>query len=202
MTTFDASTTTSGQLPVSGSDPASQANGSAPATPVENAVPELGTMLDSLQNQLETREIDDTTTVEVPGMPLRLVCTIDFPYNKFAQWQKAALPRGQRNGRKTNMFDLDRCLLSIFVLLGTCQGMEYRTSSGEWLPMTKPDGSPLRPDSSEFLARFNQVDARSFLRTLFGGEAGVTRAGEAVTRAAGWTEDSVDDDGDDDGPLG
>lgn len=197
MTTFDASTTTSGQLPVSSAPTAAP----DPVVP-EDVMPELGTMLDALQTQLDERVIDNTTTVEVPGMPLRLVCVIDFPYNQFAQWQKAALPRKQRNGRKTNLFDLDRSLLSIFVLLGTCQGMEYRTRSGEWLPMNKPDGTPLRPDSTEFLARFNQVDPKSFLRKLFGGEAGVTRAGEAVTRAAGWTDDDVDDDGDDDGPLG
>jgi hypothetical protein len=183
MTTFDAST---GQAANSVAIP-------DPLPPVEE-LPELGSMLDALQEQLEAREIDNTTTVEVPGMDLRLVCQIDFPYALYAKWQKAALPSNKRNGRKLNPLDLDQAMVAVFVLLGTCTGMEYRATSGEWLPMTTPAGQGLTPNSTEFLARFNQVDAKVFIRKLYGSDANLMRAADRVTSAAGWSDDAEDDD--------
>lgn len=197
MTTFDVSTGRANTGPVPASPVPAELDEDGPM----GQIPALDSMLDQLHEQLDAREIDNTVTVDVPGMGLRLVCQIDFPYNKYAAWQKASFPRNQRNGRKTNPLDMDRAALSTFVLLNTCVGMEYRTSGGDWLAMTKPDGSALRPDSTEFLARFNQVDARSFLRKLFGGDAGMMRAGEHVIEEAGWSEAQMVGGEDEDDPL-
>lgn len=190
MTMFDASTGTQPEQ-------APERSQAAPHQAPPEEIPALGTILDTLQDQLDSREIDNTTTVDVPGMPLRLVCEIDFSYAKYAAWQKAALPRNQRNGRKMNPLDMDRAMLAQLVLSKTCVGMQYRNSAEEWITITKPNGAPLLPGDTEFLARFHQVDERVLLRKLFGGEAGVMRAGESVSRAAGWTDEDLDAAGDD-----
>lgn len=190
MTTFDAST---GHRPV----PAPEDDqGALNAALGGEEMPDLGSMLDQLQDQLQSREIDNTVFVEVPGMDLRFVCQVDFPYSQYAKWQKAALPPNKRNARKMNPFDLDQAIVAVFVLLGTCIGMEYRAGSGEWLPMMSASGPALLPTSTDFLSRFNQVDAKSFVRKLFGGDAGVMRAADRVTRAAGWTDESAEDEDD------
>lgn len=147
--------------------------------------------LAALREQLEERaeQTENICYVDIPGLGWRLVCSLDFPYSQYARWQKASLPANQRNRtRGPNMLDLDQAMLSRFVLLGTCQGVEYRASTGEWVSVLDSNSNPIKPDSTEMMQRFGEVDPGVFLRKLFGGDAAVMRAGESVMRAAGWME--------------
>jgi hypothetical protein len=147
--------------------------------------------LAALREQLEERaeQTERTCYVDIPGLGWRLVCSLDFPYSQYARWQKASLPVNQRNrSRGPNLLDLDQAMLSRFVLLGTCQGVEYRNSTDEWVSVADGQGNPIKPDGEEMMARFGEVDPGVFLRKLFGGDAAVMRAGEVVMRAAGWME--------------
>ena len=159
--------------------------------------PDTFDALTALREQMAERadQADTTCYVDVPGLPWRLVCANDFPYSHYARWQKASLPANQRNrGRRgPNLLDMDQAMLSRFVLLGTCQGIEYRNSAGEWVEVLDAHRQPVKPDSPELMSRFDEVDPGVFLRRLFGGDAAVMRAGEVVMRAAGWLEDESDD---------
>ena len=147
--------------------------------------------LAALREQLEERseQTENTCYVDIPGLGWRLMCSLDFPYSQYARWQKASLPANQRNrSRGPNLLDLDQAMLSRYVLLGTCQGVEYRDSTGEWIAVLDGQGNAIKPDSPDMMARFGEVDPGVFLRRLFGGDAAVMRAGEVVMRAAGWME--------------
>jgi hypothetical protein len=193
MSTFDGSTGT--RAPRSdGLEPAADADMFADA--VDTPYDALASLRDSMAQRDEE---DPTTTVEIPGLGWRLVCSTDMPYPTYAKWQKASFPRAQRSGRKVNPLDMDQAVLSTFVLLGTCVGMEYRhRASGEWLPLMDSRGEPMLPNSREIMDMFNQVDEKAFIRKLFRNDANVTKAGTKVMEAAGWKESDDEDPTDED----
>jgi hypothetical protein len=200
MSTFDGTTTrppgADPSAPPSYDTDPDEASG---ADPLRHLVPQPEPEFDALANlqqQMQARdEIDTTIKIDIPGLGWRLVCETDLPYQSYARWQKISFPRAQRNGRKVNPLDLDRALLSTFVLLGTCVGMEYRErGDGDWVPMLDSRQQPMSPNSREMMDRFGQVDEKVFLRKLFKTDAALTRAGTKVTEAAGWTDDEADDD--------
>lgn len=173
-TTFDGSTGETGLA-----DPGAQDTPVAPFS-----------ALDALTEQLEHRddEAERVTDVEIPGLDWRLVCATDFPYADYKNWQKAALPRNQRNGRKTNPLDLDQAVLGTQILLHTCEGIEFRTSTGAWHPLL--DGAePMTLKSVAFMRHLRQVDPAVAIRKLFGREAAIVAAGNKVGRASGWMSD-------------
>lgn len=181
MTTFDGSTVAAPERPDSG-------NGlpAGPPGPIEAFDP-----LESLREQLAERDENEerTTTVPVPGVGWRLVCAIDFEFPEYKDWQKSALPRNQRNGRRVNMLDLDQAVLACTVLTRTCEEIQYQDSAGTWHTMVEPDDSPTTLASGALLTRFNLMDPRLFVRKLFGQrDAALIAASMEVIRAAGWDE--------------
>lgn len=180
MTTFDGSTVaTSERLdPINGLP-------AGPPEPIEAFDP-----LESLREQLAERDEEEerTTPVLVPGIGWRLQCAIDFDYPTYKEWQKAALPRKQRNGRRVNMLDLDQAALAVTVLVSTCEAIQYRDAAGNWHTMTDPDDSATTLESSALLSRFQVMDPRLFARKLFGRDAPLVAAGMEVIQAAGWDE--------------
>lgn len=146
---------------------------------------------EALREQLAERDdaSERTTTVDIPGLGWRLVCAIDFTYGQYKEWQKAALPRNQRNGRKVNVLDMDQAALSYFVLLNTCEGIEYQRSNGEWDPLTEAGGQPATLQSGMLMTKMNVMDPRLLVKKLFGNDARLIRAGNEVIAAAGYIED-------------
>lgn len=152
-----------------------------------------------LREQVQERDEhdDDLAPIEVPGIGWRLLCDITFPYSRYAQWQTAALPKNQRNGRRVNQLKLDQTELAFNVLLGTCTELQYRRGDGEWETLVDPTtGNPLLPANDLLLRQFNVADPRSFLRKLFGREPRLVKAMTQVAAKAGWAEDP-EEDGDD-----
>lgn len=144
-----------------------------------------------LREQLDERdeEFKRTVYVEVPGIGWRLECAIDFGYPAYKEWQKASLPRSQRNGRKVNALDMDQALLSHFVLFNTCEGIEYqRSDNGEWESLTEDNDQPATLQSGKMLTRMNVVDPRLLTKRLFLSDARLIRAGTKVITEAGFAE--------------
>jgi hypothetical protein len=189
MTTFDGSSAAPRQRPAEfGYDN----DAPRPTETLTGATPYDA--LAALREQLDERTDENLCYVEIPKLDWRLVCDADFPYAQYAKWQKASFPAAQRNRRKgPNPLDMDQAVLSRLVLLGTCQGMEYRDSTGEWQPLMDSRNTPMTPDSAEIMSRFQEVDPGFFLRRLFGSDSAVMRAGEQVMRAAGWLESDGED---------
>jgi hypothetical protein len=191
VTTFDASAMTGPAI-------------TAEPTATNGAAADTFDALAMLREQVQDRDQreDDFCLVEVPGIGWRLMCAIDFTYAQYAKWQKAAFPREQRNGRKTNPFDLNQTELAFSVLLNTCCELQYRRGeSEEWQTLADDHGAPLLPTSDALLRKFNVVDPRSFLRKLYRREARLIEASQRVAAAAGMLEGDFlknDDDGDDD----
>lgn len=177
--------------------------GTGPATDGPNDLAPPYDALAMLREQVEERDSEEQSTcsVEVPGLGWRLVCDITFPYAKYMEWQKLALPKNQRNGRRTNPLSLNQADLALSVLLNTCVEVQYqRTDPNEWETLCDSAGAPLLPGSDSLLRQFNVVDPRSFMRKLFGQgrEARLVEASQKVVAKAGWVEG---DDGDED-PTG
>lgn len=154
---------------------------------------------ESLREQLAERddESERTTNVEIPGVGWRLICAIDFTYARYKEWQKAALPRNQRNGRKVNVLDMDQAALSYFVLLNTCEGVEYRRSDGEWEPLIDNGGQPATLQSNILMTKMNVMDPRVLVNKLFGLDSRLIRAGNEVITAAGYGDPEDDADASD-----
>jgi len=154
---------------------------------------------ESLREQLDERdqEAERTVSVEIPGVGWRLVCAIDFTYAQYKEWQKAALPKNQRNGRKVNPLDMDQAMLGYFVLLNTCEGIEYQRSDGEWEPLTETGGQSATLQSGMLMTKMNVMDPRLLVKRLFGGDAKLIRAGSEVIVAAGYSDQEDDADASD-----
>lgn len=161
-----------------------------PATP---ASPEFDAF-EALRESMEDRDEETSVAVEVPGIDWRLVCRTGFEYREYRDWQKAALPRSQRNGRKVNPLDMDQALLAHLTLLNTCSTIEYRRGDGGWVPLTGPNGDTIALRDPAFLERMGAVDPRVMVRRLFGGDGHLIAAGQKVIVAAGY---GGDDDAED-----
>lgn len=195
MTTFDASTPGAGGYPSLGGYPPVD----APPIPNERRDPEPAEGFDAfeaLREQLSERDEDAgrTTPIEVPGIGWRLICAVDFEYEQYKEWQKAALPKNQRNGRKLNPLDMNQATLAYLVLLNTCEGIEFQRKDGEWESLADGDGSATLK-SSMLLTRMNVVDPRVLVRKMFGGDGRLIIAGQKVIAAAGYA--GGDDDAQD-----
>lgn len=184
MTTFDGTTDyepPSG--PMLGSRPVDEPDESKPYDAFE-----------ALREQLDERDEEDpdVTPVEIPGIGWRLLCRTDFDYGAYKNWQKAALPRNQRNGRKTNPLDMDQALLSHLVLVNTCESVEYRRGDGDWEQLCEPDGSPATLQSGALLNHMKVVDPRVLVKKLFGRDGRLIAAGQKVISDAGYGDDGDD----------
>lgn len=185
MTTFDGATSTHETPPPAGPDAA----GGGPASEVEKPFDAF----EALREQVAERDEEDPdiTYVEVPGIGWRLACRTDFEYGAYKNWQKAALPKAQRNGRKMNPLDMDQAVLAYLVLLNTCESVQYRRGqSDEWETLVDDDGAPSTLQSSTLLGRMNVMDPRLLIKRLFGKDGRLIAAGQQVISDAGYGDES------------
>jgi hypothetical protein len=156
-----------------------------PAAEPSNGEVEPVSALEMLRSEVARREAEDETLepVEVPGLDVRLMCSTDIPVGKWEAWQRKSIPKGKRN---PGPLDLQQGTLSIHVLLGTCQHLEYKDRSGTWQVLTGKDQQPLALDSEELLRQFGQMDSRAMLKKLFGRDSWLLTAGRQVIDAAGY----------------
>lgn len=95
--------------------------------------------------------------------------------------------KGSLNGRK-KLEDADRSVGSAMILHEKCTGI-YKTTDGELKQVLTPEGEPLVLDHPQFTRSFGpnapvHVAVRKFL-----GDAETNTLGDAVLKAAGWSED-------------
>jgi hypothetical protein len=193
MTTTDAPTTFDGsqqppqypqeQLPHAGDISVNAAHGLTGLT-----------ALDAIGAQIEERDAEEETTVnvEVPGLKLRLVCSTLVPYQEYQRWQMAALPMKERKSRRPKPLSMSQLVLACMVLVETCEAIEHQVE-GEWKPLIGTDGEPYTLRSEELLRRFQVIDVNQFIGRLFGRDPHVLKAAERVMIASNWLED---EDGD------
>lgn len=184
MTTFDG--TTGGYAP----DRSQHYDNDFPAPPSTVEQSEPFDAFESLREQLAERddEAERTTTVEIPGIGWRLICATDFEYPAYMSWQKAALPKSQRNGRRANPLDMNQAVLAHQVLFNTCEAIEYRVNGGDWQRLTEADGQPTVLQSPTLMTRMGVVDPRVLVRKMFGKDAALIAAGTKVITEAGYGE--------------
>lgn len=182
MTTFDG-TTTHETPPPAGPDAAGGGFSPEPVSPFD--------AFEALREQVAERDEEDpdVTRVEIPGIGWRLVCRTDFDYNRYKEWQKASLPKAQRNGRKTNPLDMDQAMLAYLVLLNTCESVEYRRSDGGWEQLIEPDGSAATLQTGTMLSQMGVVDPRLLVKKLFGRDGRLIAAGQQVISDAGYGDE-------------
>lgn len=151
------------------------------------------TALDALGAQIEERDAEEETTVdvEVPGLDIRLVCSTVVPYEEYQKWQITALPPKERKKRKINGLTMSQMVLACMVLVNTCDAIEHKVG-GEWKPMLGTDGEVYTLRSDELLRRFNVIDVNAFIKKLFGRDPRVLAASEKVIVASEWLEDEDD----------
>jgi hypothetical protein len=204
MTEFDGSTATAGQLP-------GDATTSPPESYGQHAEPEQATPVSSLDmlvkavRERDAERDDAYVRVPIPGLDVRMVCRIDFPYSAWEQWQTLSIPKEKR--RKPEPMDMRQNVLMTLALNKTCEFLEFKTGD-TWAPITGADGKPMGYRSDEMMKQFNVMDEVSLLRALFGGKDGhILRAGRRVVAAAGYSDEAdereaLSEDEDDSDPLG
>lgn len=142
--------------------------------------------LDLLRTEVLEREAEDEELfpVEIPGLNVRLMCSLDFSATDWEKWQRLSIPKEKR--RRPVATDIQQGVLATLVLTHTCQHLEYRGPEGTWAPITGNDGEPLALDSDEMLRKFNQMTARAMVEKLFKRDAWLLNAGQSVVNASGY----------------
>lgn len=199
--TFDGS---SGHLPdgqfddtpaaVPGGDPAYQ---SEPKS--------SGSSLDMLFDALSQREreAEKLFPVEIPGLDVRIMCSLDIQYADWKDMQIKAIPREKR--KKPNPLDINQRTLCLLVLQHTAQHLEIRRqSNGEWMAITDDHGEVVPFGGDAMLRRFGQMDVASLVDKLFDGNDGhILRAGTRVINASGYGDEADEKEAlEVDAPLG
>lgn len=158
--------------------------------PVAEETAPVVSALDMLRAEVEQRDSQERELlpVEVPGLPVRLMCRTDFSAAEWESWQKLAIPAAKRKSRNLSPTDMQQHVLYSLVLVNTCEHLEYR-SGQDWQPITGKDQEPLNLASREMLDRFGQMDAASLVRKLFGRDAALLRAGQRVVNASGYGDE-------------
>lgn len=150
--------------------------------------------LDMLGQAVAERIEAEPETVEVPGIPLRLVCSTDIPSKRLSSWQRRALPPQKRNSAQVSPFDLDPAVFNTAVLIGTCQRVEVRRKGGDehsWRAIAASDGTLLTLADKAVQERLGALDSAGAVKRLFPRDSDLVRAGQQVLDAAGWTEKTM-----------
>lgn len=154
-------------------------------------------MLDLLRDRVESRESEETEpwVHEIPALGLRLVCDPRIDNADYQRWMKASLPRGRgARNRQFNGMDIDTLALSARAITHTNLRVEVQNKDKFWIPITDgTDPTPLSLDDSAMLRTFNVMDSISLLRKLFGRDAALINAGQALLAEAGYLDADVDD---------
>lgn len=168
------------------------------AEPAEEAFDSLALLRDAVADKVEIEPI----TIPVPNVGVRLVCGTDVTSRQLKKWQEGAVPLVKRKSGKYTESDVDPMHLAVATLVGTLLRIEVADprNKGEWLPVIDSrTGEALSFSDMPVLKMFGAMDTVSALKRLFGRDSGVVRAGRAVLRASGWSEDELAVDPEDDG---
>lgn len=188
MSTFDART----------SDTSEQVD----STPLEAPQASAGTgTLAQLGAAAEQRTKLETETVEVPGVPIRLVCYPDIASKALGAWQRRALPPQMRNSTQISPFMMDQSVFHASVLVNTCQAIEVRSKNNaeEWNTITTDEGDVLTLKDKAVWGQLGALDSAGTIKRLFPRDSDLAKAGQQVLDAAGWTEKVMYDMDDEDG---
>jgi hypothetical protein len=190
MTVFDGTATSPGQLPgdVGTTPPEGHQFRSEPdPTPEAAPVSSLDLLVKAVRERDAERD-DLHVRIPIPGLDVRMVCRIDFPYSAWEQWQTLSIPKEKR--RRPEPMDMRQNVLMTLALNKTCEFLEFK-SGDTWAPITGASGAPMEYGSEEMLKRFNVMDEVSLLRALFGHKDGhILRAGRRVVAAAGYSDEA------------
>jgi hypothetical protein len=148
--------------------------------------------LDMLRDALAQQQDIEDITVEVPGVPIRLVCHPDIPSKQMSNWQRKALPAQLRNSPSVSPLAMDQGLFLTTVLIKTTVRVEVedRSRPGQWTPITDQNGDVLTFSDGALLATLGALDASTAIKRLFPRDADTARAARTVLAAAGWDEEN------------
>jgi hypothetical protein len=160
--------------------------------------------LDMLRDALAQQQDIEDVTIEVPGVPIRLVCHPDIPSKQMSSWQRRALPPNKRNAASVSPLDMDQGQFLSTVLLRTTVRVEVENQGapGTWRVIEDGSGNVLTFADGALLATFGAMDAATALKRLFPRDSDMARAARQVLAASGWDEDAqgrlmADDDDED-----
>ncbi|HZA73392.1 MAG TPA: hypothetical protein VE476_10835 [Propionibacteriaceae bacterium] len=181
MTTFDASTGHSDIEDTEETD----------STPLETPEERTGTgSLAQLGAAAKQRTALDPEVVEVPGVPIRLVCHPDISSKALSNWQRRALPPKARNSTQISPFMMDQSIFHAAVLVNTCRAIEVKRagSDDEWNTIVSDRGDVLTLKDRAVWDQLGALDSASTIKRLFPRDSDLSKAGQQVLDAAGWTE--------------
>lgn len=173
-------------------------------TPLETPEQFNGTgSLAQLGAAAKQRTALEPEVVEVPGVPIRLVCHPDISSKSLGHWQRRALPPAARNSTQVSPFMMDQSVFHAAVLVNTCKAVEVRKqgSADVWNTITSDEGDVLTLKDKAVWSELGALDSAGTIKRLFPRDADLARAGQQVLDAAGWTEKvmyDIDDEGESD----
>lgn len=131
-------------------------------------------------------------TVEIPGIPLRLVCSTEIESKQLTNWQRRALPPQLRNASQVSPLMMDQSIFHTSVLVNTCQRVEVKARNGDtWQVITDTDGNVLTLKDKAVWAQLGALDSATAVKKMFARDSDLLRAGQQVLDAAGWTENRM-----------
>lgn len=160
-------------------------------TPLEASEQSSGTgSLADLGKAAKQRTAIDPETVEVPGVPIRLVCHPDISAKALSNWQRRALPPKARNSVQISPFMMDQSIFHAAVLVNTCTAIEVKKagSDDEWNTIAATGGEVLTLKDKAVWEQLGGLDSASTVKRLYPRDSDLTKAGQQVLDAAGWTE--------------
>lgn len=160
-------------------------------TPLEATEPQGGTgSLAQLGAAAKQRTALAPETVEIPGVPIRLVCHPDISSKALSNWQRRSLPPKARNSTQISPFMMDQSVFHSAVLVNTCQAIEVKKagSDDEWNTITSDQGDVLTLKDRAVWEQLGALDSAGTVKRLFPRDADLAKAGQQVLDAAGWTE--------------
>jgi len=148
--------------------------------------------LDMLREALAQQQEIEDVTVEVPGVPIRLVCHPDIPSRQLNAWQRKALPPNKRNATSVSPLDMDQGQFLSTVLIKTTVRVEVekRGEPGTWQVIEDEGGNVLTFADGALLGTFGAMDATTAIKRLFPRDADMTKAARTVLAASGWDEEN------------
>jgi hypothetical protein len=158
------------------------------APPVEESTGTLSMLRGAVAQRVEA----PPETVEVPDIPLRLICSTDIESRQITSWQRKALPPQLRNASQVSPLAMDQANFNASVLINTCLRIEVKSvKDGAWRAITDEQGNVLTLADKAVWAELGALDSRSTVKKMFGRDADLMRAGQKVLNAAGWTENRL-----------
>ncbi len=161
------------------------------STPLEAQEPNHGTgSLAQLGAAAKQRTALEPETVEVPGVPIRLICHPDISSKALSNWQRRALPPAARNSTQVSPFMMDQSVFHAAVLVNTCKAVEVKRAGSvdEWNTITSDEGEVLTLKDKAVWAELGTLDSAGTVKRLYPRDSDLAKAGQQVLDAAGWTE--------------